>query len=150
MLMRNILFVLGTGLLIPAAAGEPADVKAERAKLQGTWQLVAEVMDGKEQPPEYVRQMKVTFDAQGNWRVEKGGEVLFRGTSNIDPAKSPKEMDSTLTAPEEHKGKVVRIIYKVEGDTYTQCWAVERPRPTSFKADPTADHNLSTYKRVKK
>jgi hypothetical protein len=47
-------------------------------------------------------------------------------------------------------GKVVRATYKVEGDTYTQCWAVERPRPTTFKADPTAGHNLSTYKRVKK
>ena len=82
--------------------------------------------------------------------MEKGDEVLFRGTSVIDSAKNPKEMDSTLTAPEAQRGKVVRIIYKVEGDTYTQCWAVERPRPLAFKADPAAGHNLSTYKRVKK
>jgi uncharacterized protein (TIGR03067 family) len=150
MLMRNLLLVLGAGLLMAAEAGDPADVQAERAKLQGTWQLVAEVMDGKEQPPDYLRQIKLSFDAKGNWRVEKGGEVLFQGTSAIDPAKNPRELDSTLTAPEEHKGKVVRAIYKVEGDTYTQCWAVERPRPKAFKADPTAGHNLSTYKRVTK
>jgi uncharacterized protein (TIGR03067 family) len=150
MLMRNVLLVLGTGLLLAAAASDPADMKSERAKLQGTWQLVAEVLDGKEQPPEYVRQIQLTFDAQGNWRVDKGGEVLFRGTSAIDPAKNPKEMDSTLTAPEANKGTAVRAIYRVEGDTYTQCWAVGRPRPMAFKADATAGHNLSTYKRVEK
>src|SRR5205823_3184860 len=125
-------------------------VQAERRTLQGTWQLVSEVMDGKEQPPDYVKQIRLTFDAAGNWRVEKAGDLLFRGTSTIDPAKDPKEMDSTLTAPAEHKGKVVRAIYKVEGDTYTQCWAVERPRPTAFNADAAAGQNLSTYKRVKK
>jgi uncharacterized protein (TIGR03067 family) len=147
--MRNALAVLVVGLLVAAAAGDAADVKAERKKLQGTWQLVAEVMDGKEQPKEYMRQIKLTFDAEGNWRVEKSGKLLFQGTSTIDPVKNPRELDSTLTAPETTKGKVVRAIYKVEGDTYTQCWAVERPRPTAFKANATGN-NLSTYKRVKK
>ena len=148
--MRNLLAVLGAGLLATAAGSEPADVKAERMRLQGTWQLVSETLDGKEQPPEYVRQIKFTFDAEGNWRVEKDGKPLFRGTSAIDPAKNPKEMDSTLTAPEANKGAAVRAIYRVEGDTYTQCWAVGRPRPRAFKADATAGHNLSTYKRVEK
>ena len=55
------------------------------------------------------------------------------------------------TFPDEFKGKMVHAIYKIEGDTYTQCWAVERPRPTFFlKADASAGHNLSTYKGVKK
>jgi uncharacterized protein (TIGR03067 family) len=148
--MRYVLAVLLAGLLLGTVAGDSADVKAERKKLQGTWQLVSEVLDGKEQPKEYVRQIKLTFDAEGNWRVEKDGKLLFRGTSTIDPAKTPKQLDSTLTAPETNKGKVVRAIYKVEGDTYTQCWAVERPRPMAFKANAKAGHNLSTYKRVKK
>jgi uncharacterized protein (TIGR03067 family) len=148
--MRNLLAVLGAGLLATAVGSDPADVKAERMRLQGTWQLVSEILDGTEQPPEYVRQIRFTFDAEGNWRVEKDGKLLFRGTSTIDPAKNPKELDSTLTAPEANKGMVVRATYMVEGDTYTQCWAVGRPRPVAFKADATAGHNLSTYKRVEK
>jgi len=145
---RTGLVVLAVGLLLGAEGGEKGDVKAERKKLQGTWQLVAEVMDGKEQPSEYLKQIRFILDAEGNWRVEKGGELLFQGTSTIDPEKRPKQMDSTLTMPAEHKGKVVRAIYKIEGDSYTSCWAVERPRPAAFKADLAAGHNLSTYKRV--
>ena len=148
--MRNLLAILGAGLVATAVADEPAAIKAERLKLQGTWQLVSETMDGKEQPQEYLRQIRMIFDAEGNWRVEKNGTLLFRGTSTIDPAKKPKELDSTLTAPEANKGSVVRAIYKVEGDTYTQCWSVGRTRPIAFKADATAGHNLSTYKRVQK
>lgn len=148
--MRTLLAVLGAGLLATTVGAEPADVKAERTRLQGTWQLVSETLDGNEQPAEYVRQIKLTFDAEGNWRVEKDGQLLYRGTSTIDPAKDPRELDAALTAPDANTGAVVRAIYKVEGDTYTQCWAVGRPRPTTFKADATAGHNLSTYKRVKK
>jgi uncharacterized protein (TIGR03067 family) len=146
--MKTVLATLAAGLLVTAAVGEPPDLKAERARLQGTWQLVSETMDGQKQPPEYVRQIKLIFDAEGNWRVEKDGKLLFRGTSTIDPAKNPKELDSTHTEPEANKGSAVRAIYKVEGDTYTQCWAVGRPRPMAFKADATAGHNLSIFKRV--
>ena len=45
---------------------------------QGTWQLVSETMEGKEQPAEYTRQIQITFDAQGNWHVDKGTEALSR------------------------------------------------------------------------
>jgi uncharacterized protein (TIGR03067 family) len=148
--MRYVLAVGLAGLLLGSVAGDSADVKAERKKLQGTWQLVSEVIDGKEQPPEYVKQIKLIFDAEGNWRVEKDGTLLFRGTSTIDPAKTPRQLTSTAMAPEATEGKAVRAIYKVEGDSYTQCWAVERERPTAFKANAEAGHNLSTYKRVKK
>jgi uncharacterized protein (TIGR03067 family) len=81
--------------------------------------------------------------------MEQDGKLLLKGTSTLDSTKDPKEMDSTLTGPEEHKGKVVRGIYKVEGDTLTWCWAVERPRPRTFKADEAAGHNLSRYRGVK-
>jgi hypothetical protein len=74
-------------------AGGPADVKAERATLQGTWQLVAEDMDGNDQPPEYVRQIQFTFGAQGDWRVDKGREVLFQGT-----AQNPKEVERSVSS----------------------------------------------------
>lgn len=147
--MKELLAILGVSVFALAMAGEPADLKAERAKLQGTWQLVSETMEAKVQPKEYTRQIQMTFDADGQWRVAKDGQVLFRGTSVIDPAKNPKELDSTMTFPVENKGATVRAIYKVDGDTYTQCWTVGQKRPTEFKADAAAGVNLSVYKRVR-
>lgn len=143
--MKELLSILSVSFLAIATA----DLKAERAKLQGSWQLVSETMDGKEQPKEYTRQIQMTFDADGRWRVEKDGKILFRGTSVLDPAKDPKELDSAMTFPEENKGAKVLAIYKVDGDTYTQCWTVGKQRPTAFKADAAAGVNLSVYKRVR-
>jgi uncharacterized protein (TIGR03067 family) len=147
--MQKLLVLVTVGMMVAAEGDDKGDSKAERMRLQGTWQLVAEVMDGKEQQPAYLKQIRLSFDAEGNWRVEQDSKLLFTGTNTLDPAKDPKEIDSTLTSPAEHKGKGVRGIYKVEKDTLTYCSAVDRPRPRAFRADAAAGHNLSTYKRVR-
>jgi uncharacterized protein (TIGR03067 family) len=131
-------------------APEGKDDKAELKKFEGAWQLVSEVMDGKEQPADYVRRIRWIFDDGGHWKVEDGGKVIFAGDMTVYPDRDPRAADSTLTSEGEQKGKVVRAIYELDGDTLKQCWAVESERPRAFDPKPNPGINYSVYKRVKK
>jgi uncharacterized protein (TIGR03067 family) len=142
--MRTLLVLA----LLVAAEGK--DGEAELKKFEGTWQLVSEVMDGKEQPADYTERIRWIFDDKGRWKVEDGGKVTFTGDMKVYPDRSPRAADSTLTNEGEHKGKTVRAIYELDGDTLKQCWAVERERPREFDPKPSAGINYSVYKRVKK
>jgi uncharacterized protein (TIGR03067 family) len=129
-------------------AREGKDDKAELKKFEGTWQLVSEVMDGKEQPVDYVQRIRWIFDDKGHWKVEDGGKVIFAGDMQVYPDRNPKTADSALTSEGAQKGKVVRAIYKLDGDTLKQCWTVERDRPRAFDPKPGPGINYSVYKRV--
>jgi uncharacterized protein (TIGR03067 family) len=78
------------------AAAEEKNDKAELKKFEGAWQLVSEVMDGKEQPADYVKRIRWIFDDQGHWKVEDGGKVIFSGDMKVYPDRNPKAADSTL------------------------------------------------------
>jgi uncharacterized protein (TIGR03067 family) len=141
----SMLFVLALLLVV-----EGEDDKAELKKFEGSWQLVSEVVDGKEQPADYVERIRWIFDDKGHWKVVDGGKVIFTGVMTVYPDRSPKAADSTLTNEGEHKGKIVRAIYELDGGTLKQCWAVEDERPRAFDAKPDPGVNYSLYKRAKK
>ena len=142
--MRTLLVL---ALLVAADA---KDDKAELKKFEGTWQLVSEVMDGEERPADDVKRIRWIFDNEGHWKVEDDGKVIFTGDMKVYPDRAPKAADSTLTNEGEHKGKVVRAIYELDGDTLKQCWAVERERPRVFETKPSPGINYSVYNRAKK
>ena len=131
-------------------AVEGKDDKAELKKLEGTWQLVSEVMEGKEQPAEYVKRIRWNFDDKGHWKVEDDGKTIFAGDLKVYPDSKPKAADSTLTTEGDQKGKIIRAIYDLDGDTLKQCWVVEGERPRAFDPKPGPGINYSVYKRVKK
>ncbi len=131
-------------------AAEGKDEQAELKKFEGTWQLVSEVMDGKEQPANYVQRIRWVLDDKGHWKVEDGGKAIFAGDLKVYPDRDPKAADSTLTNEGEHKGKIVRALYELDGDTLKQSWVVERERPKALDPKPPPGVNYSVYKRVKK
>jgi uncharacterized protein (TIGR03067 family) len=134
--------------LLVAAKG--MDDKAELKRFEGTWQLVSEALDGKEQPADYVKSIRWIFDDKGHWKVVEGSKSIFTGDMKVYPDRNPKAADSTLTNEGDQKGKIVRAIYELDGDTLKQCWAVDRERPRAFDQKPGPGINYSVYKRVKK
>ena len=124
--------------------------KTELKKFEGTWQLVSEVMDGKEQPADYVKRIRWIFDDKGSWKTVDGGKTIFTGCIKLYPDLNPKAADSTLTNEGDLNGKVVRAIYELDGDTLKQSWVVERERPRALDPKPEPGVNYSVYKRVKK
>jgi len=72
-------------------------------------------------------------------------EVKF----TLDPTTHPKSTEDTLEE-EPNKGKKIRGIYLLEGDSLTSCvGAIDGPRPTEFSSKPGSGQSLRRFQRVK-
>ena len=134
----------GTG----ARADDKADVEKELKKFQGTWTFESVEAGGKKLPADQFKGMTVTFEGD-KYSVKMGDEVVEAATQKLDPSKSPKTLDSTVTEGP-NKGKVYLGIYEISGDTLKVCFDEEgKKRPTEFKGESGAQ-TLVVHKRVKK
>ena len=99
-------------------------------KMQGTWNLVSAMEDGKPLPEDEVKQ--TTIVVKGNTFHFPGlaeDATARAGTFELDATKNPKEMDTTSTEKE-----VMLGIYELEENTYKVCFApVGNPRPTRLQ-----------------
>jgi len=136
--------------LVPAADDAKGDApKNEMAQLQGTWRVVAEVRDGMKSPPQRFQDVTVTYEADGKFTVQKGGQTIAQGTSTLDTSKQPKAIDIRYTEGEQ-KGKTLQAIYEVKGDTRRTCVAPPgRGRPKAFAAPPGSGYSVIVYQREK-
>jgi uncharacterized protein (TIGR03067 family) len=146
----------GLALALLLGGGAPADekkadkaeaVKQEWKLLNGTWEAVSAVLDGKKMP---APKEKVTVTLRdGKYTVKQGDKVVAEGTGKIDPTTSPKSVDVTPSSGPD-KGKTVLAIYEVKGDTQRVCFARPgKPRPKTFEAKKGSGDALYTHKRVK-
>jgi uncharacterized protein (TIGR03067 family) len=131
-----------------AALAADADVEAERKKLEGTWDLDAALLAGRDHLADF-EGMKLIL--KGNGFVIEFGENSDKGTYTIDPSKSPKWIDIKTKADGPFKGRTLPGIYKLEGDKLTVCCNSEKmDRPKDFEAKEKTPMMVLTYKREKK
>jgi uncharacterized protein (TIGR03067 family) len=124
-------------------------IAAELAKLQGTWQLISAETNGKKMPEDQVKQIRVKIE-KDHHTVTFGDQVVVHGVKfTLDPTTQPKSIEDAL-AEEPNKGKKIRGIYLVEGDSLTSCvGAIDAPRPTEFSSKPGSGQSLRRFQRVK-
>jgi uncharacterized protein (TIGR03067 family) len=153
--MRSTFLTLFCALGL-AAASVQADDKPDAAKalekFQGTWTFESVEVDGKKESSawgEKLKNLKITF-AGNKFTVKKGDKVVQAGTQKLDPSKSPKAVDATVTEGN-GKGRKMLGIYEIEGDTLKVCFDPEgKKRPTEFKSTAGSSTVLIVHKRARK
>ena len=132
-----------------ALAHDKADLEKEVRKFQGTWTIESSVTGGEEIPPGELKGVVVIFEGDKH-TVKKGDEVIQVGIQKLDPSKSPKTIDVTMTEGL-NKGAVMLGIYEIDGDTLKVCFDPQgKKRPTEFKSAPGSQTFVNVHKRVKK
>ena len=135
----------GTG----ARADDKAEVEKELKKFQGTWTFESVEAGGKKLPADQFKGITVTFEGD-KYAVKKGDEVVEAATQKLDPSKSPKAIDVTLTEGP-NKGSVLLGIYEIDGDTLKVCFDLRgKKRPTEFKSPAGSETFVNVHKRAKK
>ncbi|MGO9924135.1 MAG: TIGR03067 domain-containing protein [Isosphaeraceae bacterium] len=152
--MRIALATLLCTLVLTASGGTGAraddneDVKQELKKFQGTWTFESIETGGKEIPAAEFKGITVTFEGD-KYAVKKGDEVIEAATQKLDPSKSPKTLDATVTEGP-NQGAVILGIYEISGDTLKVCFDPEgKKRPMQFKT-ASGSQTLVVHKRVKR
>jgi uncharacterized protein (TIGR03067 family) len=130
-------------------ADDKADLEKEVRKFQGTWTFESSETGGKKIPADELKGFILIFEGDKH-TVKKGDEVIQVGTQKINPSKSPKTIDVTMTEGPS-KGKVMLGIYEIDGDTLKVCFDSQgKKRPTEFKSSPDSEYFVNVHKRVKK
>jgi uncharacterized protein (TIGR03067 family) len=152
--MRIALGALACTILVAASGGTgaradgKADVAKELRKFQGAWTFEFVEAGGKEVPAAGFKGMTVTFEGD-RFTVKKGDEVIQVGRQKLDPSRSPRTLDVTVTEGL-NKGAVMPGIYEIRGDTLKVCFDPEgKKRPTEFKG-ASGSQTFVVHKRVKK
>jgi uncharacterized protein (TIGR03067 family) len=135
----------GTG----TRADDRADVDKELKKFHGVWTFESAEAGGKKTPADELKGLTVTF-AGDTYTVRKGDEVIQAGTQKLDPSKSPKAIDVTVTEGL-NKGAVMLGIYEIDGDTLRVCFDEGgKKRPTEFKSAAGSETFVNVHKRAKR
>jgi uncharacterized protein (TIGR03067 family) len=114
-------------------------------KLQGTWNAIELVTDGKALPEPYLLHGKRTM-IDNHTTVVFGGQKMVDASVRIDETASPIAIDY-LHLSGKNKGKVTLGILDWQGDDVRFVMAAAgEPRPTSFDAPPKG--TLSRWRRA--
>jgi len=138
-------FALG----VAAQAGEDAIAK-ERKLYQGTWKVVAFVVDGNEVAESNASKLTFVNKADGSWIVKADDKEISSGKSDIDPTQKLKTIDFMPTSGV-FSGNEYLGIYELDKDTRKICFAEKsKGRPTEFEAPSGSGRFLLKFERVKK
>jgi uncharacterized protein (TIGR03067 family) len=140
-------FVLLSSTTLGQNPGEAND--AELKALVGKYKIEKVELGGTD-TTEHLKEMKFDIHDGGKYTAQLG-EIIDDATFTVDAAKKPREMDIKPTGGPQ-KGKLVRVIYKLDGDTLTMCYDHEKPenRQSKFESKEGTTVLLITFKREKK
>ena len=148
--LRNTILIGLTALAIsPTWAGDNEAVKQDQARLQGEWTMVAGERDGQAFPVDFMKDSR---------RVAKGdettvmlqGQLFLRAKFTLDPSRSPKTIDYSVTGGP-YAGKTQLGIYELDGDKVKFCFSTPgKERPTDFTTKLNDGRTLSKWKRREK
>jgi uncharacterized protein (TIGR03067 family) len=138
--------LLACGLFTGFASEDAA--KKEQACFEGVWSFALVEVDGKKQPDVPFTTHKVIISKDGSFVVIQGPRIT-RGLMKLDPTKTPKHFDVTVTNGPA-KGRTTLAIYELDGDTYKICSSFRnKDRAAGFDSKPGGGLVFQVLKREK-
>jgi uncharacterized protein (TIGR03067 family) len=139
--------MLGLALVVAAPAPKEAP-KKDPPSLIGEWVPESAVHGGMNDPPP--PGTTITFTKEGKCVIKEGPDTERDSmTFTSDPKRDPPEID--INEPlGGMKGRAMKGIYKIDGDTLLLCLSRKGERPKEFTSPAGSDSAFITLKRVKK
>lgn len=133
------------------AGGDAAKVdKAELKKLQGVWALVAHEHGGKKSSNKEIANISLEV-ADGKFTTRDGVDVKEDASVELLEGKGKPATVELKIASGADIDKVVKGIWKLDGDTLTLCVAEPgQARPKEFQGAEGTGHTLLVFKKAKK
>lgn len=124
-------------------------MEKDYALFNGVWAFDLVEVNGATQPgvPFETNKM-IVVSAERRFIVVQGKKIT-RGVFQMDPTRTPKQIDVTAT---NSKGKTLTTlaIYELEGDTYKVCSSFRsNERPSEFLSKPGSETVFEVLKRSK-
>ena len=133
-----------------AAADDLKDeaIRKDRQRIEGTWRIVGLNINGNSAEEQDMAKLTVINRADGTWTLRSEGEMVTKGTSELDPTKKPKEIDFTATEGG-GSGNHYLGIYQLGDSKRKMCFAPPgKPRPTEFESRPGSQIILVEFERM--
>ena len=142
-------YIIHLAALVAAVVAGPAAVavggdQGDKAKLQGSWELIGISVAGKEIP---LSQSRVTFTFQGDKvLVKESDKKEEEGTYTLDVTKTPRQVTLVKGAT----GKASKGIYDLQGDTLKIATSLKGPEADRPGSIDSKEAVVVTLKRLKK
>jgi uncharacterized protein (TIGR03067 family) len=145
----TILAILG-GLVLPPGVCRADDARQEEKRLQGTWEIVEQLQDGRPAPRHFTEGARIVIAGDTLTMIFPDKHLpprKFRFT--LDPKQSPPALDARWLDGS-YAGETSPGIYKLEDDKLLWRLAVPgQPRPTKFASTEGSKTSLLTLRRAK-
>lgn len=146
--MTRVFRLLTTVFLLLGPQDEQSAAMKEYARFEGVWRFALVEVEGARQAEAPFETNKIIIRKGGSYVVVQGQRIT-RGRFKVDPTKSPKHFDATITEGPA-KGHTFSAIYELDGDTYKFCASLRsKDRPSAFSSEPESGTMLQVLKREK-
>jgi uncharacterized protein (TIGR03067 family) len=153
--------VLTLGMLAGSTAWG-AEAKSSKAsagelkRLEGSWILVTDEVNGFKTPEQELRKNRVVYIFKGGKMTCRFGGVAQVNSIKLYPGQKPKRIDTTvaqlpMNLPDQpRRPLVLRGIYELDGDTLRICEAMPggNERPKEFRTTAEGNSRLVVLKRM--
>jgi len=145
--VARILCLGMVALLAGSVVAQDDAAKKDLKLLQGTWVMAGLEVNGADVPANKLEGTVLTIK-DDRYIIKIKDKVINEAIIELDPAKSPKELNMT---PHEgsNKDKLHKAIYKIEGDTFKMARGLnpDQERPNQFATWPGTNYFVVTWKK---
>jgi uncharacterized protein (TIGR03067 family) len=127
---------------------EDAELLAQEIeRWRGTWRCIERNEEGELVPQEEVALIKLTVGGT-MYHFEWGDDFDEFGRYEFRPGSNPKELDVHIESPPDMAGKVLKLIYRMDGDELMLVHREDGQRPTEFSAEPDSGQTEEVWKKI--